>query len=811
MKELCLFAKSKGVTVVAALGLESYSNRNFWLMAQLIDKIMLSYDETPPPPTMQHSSSSRRLSIQSSPVATVAFTIVGEREGGVDSGERCDGLRSETGSSETPWTYSKRFKQWAEEHLSYNIDPRGVRQRAMVHGYPVMDIVDLIGEVFHEVIPHPNPALETINKKQKQLLLKTFLVRTLKVAFQGRHRILLVENLCRSDIGSATVINDFIGSAESAFGVMTYRGDALKHEIFRGIRVNSYSTVLPPLKQRHSAELVAAILGPLYRAVLSKEMLTRIYLRTNGNPSLIEALTLALLPEIEKGTIPSIEDVRTPGQQSIVQKFDRLDAPLQLLLKTAAAVGQVFSLNALIDVYKSLAKKESRLGNLEEAMLSGRDVTLSGRGDLMPEGGELDHLEMRLQSPSVTMIGTDHLQLHLDELVDQGLLVATAFKQMTRAVSLPCHRLSVRQSWQEATPRITSLMIPLNLKDGFEDEDVDTPEIDALPWIDARGNKRRGWFMIEDNNKKQTDVDGSSKTPPIPICATPTRDRSHHTTISSPSILVPRKSNNQYFRFAHPSIQSKLLLSVFYFLLPVDLLVLTAFLFCFYPLFLTPFCILVFILFEGTVYSLSLDLDRMPVHEAIISHLMRNFPDCPGVEETCLQHARKLKNNQVSLKWLMQCALSTKETHRYAFFIQHATHLLSMLVKSENGMEAELDLQVFQLVASFNATRTHHNSPLRLYCYEMGQRELPTWRSVSGDDDDWLYTGQLPSHDPYHALSLALSHTPSHPLTHPLPHTLSTSPHILCHIPCHTLSHPGTLPHILCHPLTPSAPPLTPL
>ena len=675
MKELGLYAKSNGVTVVAALCLESYSKRDYWVMAQVIDKIMISYEETSAVPP---SSSSR----------------------------------GETGSSEASWSYSKRFKQWAEEHLGFLIDPRGVRQRAMVHGYPVMEIVDLIGEVFHEVIPTPNPALETLPKKQKQLLLKTFLVRTLKVAFQERQRILLIDNLCRSDIASATVLNDFIGSAESAFGVMTYRGDAQKHEIFRGIRGNSYSTVLPPLKQRHSAELVAAILGPLYRAVLSKEMMTRVYQRTNGNPSLIEALTLAFLPDLEKGTVPSIEDIRTPGQQSIVQQFDRLDAPLQLLLKTAAAIGQVFSLNALIDVYTSMGKKGSRFGNMEDAVQS-------GRGDLLPEGGELDQREMRLCSPSLSTSGTEHLQLHLDELVDQGLLVVSTFKQLARqTASRPVNRLSSRLSWNGHV--ITPLMIPPTTNEGVEDEDVDTPEVDALPWVDARGNKRRGWVMVEDINKKQADPEGSSKTPLLPVCATPTRDRMHY-TFSSPTVET-RKTNNQYFRFAHPSIQSKC---------PLFPLCCGSLVFFFNGL----FCFL-FVL--GTVYSLSLDLDRQPVHEAVISHLTRRFSDCPGVEETCLQHARKLKNDQATLSWLMQCALSTRETYRYALFIQHATQLLSMLVKNEHGMEAELDLSLFQLVASYKASRTLAEGP-SLYGYELGRRQLPAWKGGS-DDDEWFYT-----------------------------------------------------------------------
>ena len=345
---------------------------------------------------------------------------------------------------------------------------RGNLQRTMIHGHPIADIVDLIGGVFHEVIPNAAQGIEAIDKKQKELLLKTMLVRVLKVVFDHRHRVFLLENLCKADAASAAVVSDFIGSSEVAFGIVTFRpNQSLDSEsgVIRGIRSNAYVVSLAPLKARQAVELVANILGPLYRSFLSKENVARIYSRTQGNPGLLEALAKALLSELENGRMPTIDDLRTPGQHSIIQKIDLIDPPSQLLLKTAAAVGIVFSLRAIQSVYSAMG---------------------------------FDSL---------------HLPLNIDRLVDLGLFTAADFKPVS---STMC-------------------------RDQADDEFIDTPDIgaQALPWYDARGSRRRGIAAIN--------VDARKKSP-----TTPESRRRVSVGGEEPSTV-----KNTFFRFSHPSIQSK--------------------------------------------------------------------------------------------------------------------------------------------------------------------------------------------------------------------------------------------------------------
>ena len=58
----------------------------------------------------------------------------------------------------------------------------------------------------------------------------------------------------------------------------------------------------------------------------------------------------------------------------------------------------------------------------------------------------------------------------------------------------------------------------------------------------------------------------------------------------------------------------------------------------------------------GTAYSLSLQLDRVPVHAATIEYLTSNFGLSPGVEEACLYHSLHLNEPGQKLSWLLKCA-----------------------------------------------------------------------------------------------------------------------------------------------------------
>ena len=227
-KQILINAISKGARVIAALSLESYSKSDYSMIAQLVEKIMVVYEEEK---IIEERASARRnlkKSMDFSPLKVLtALSNISEAthsppgsaprtpNGGsfvANSGNSGITIDPATGVAHA-WSRSARFKHWAEENLAYSVNPRGALQKAMIHGYLVTDIVDLIGDVFHEVIPNINPVVESVNRKQRQLLLKTLLVRVLKTTFADRRRILLVENLCKSDIASATVVSDFIGSS----------------------------------------------------------------------------------------------------------------------------------------------------------------------------------------------------------------------------------------------------------------------------------------------------------------------------------------------------------------------------------------------------------------------------------------------------------------------------------------------------------------------------------------------------------------------------------------------------------------------
>ena len=466
-EEVVRFASSRGACIIAALCLESYSKRSYWLIAQLLERIMTVCDLEAADKTSAAASSGGKSQI--SPASSTVAPL--RRPSSVYTPPAAAGAAAADADATTgSWTRSRRFKEWAAEHLAYTASPRGNLLRTMIHGYPITDIVDLIGGVFHEVIPNASSAIETISKKQKDLLLKTMLVRVLKVAFAHRHRIFLLENLCKADIASAAVISDFMGSSEVAFGIITFRRDSVEYEsgVIRGIRSNAYVVSLAPLKARQAVELVANILGPLFRSFLSKENIARIYSRTQGNPGLLEALANALLSELENGRMPTIDNLRTPGQQSIIQKVDLVDPPLQLLLKTAAAIGIVFSLRGLQSVYNAMG------------------------------------------------FASDELPLNIDRLVDLGLFVAVDFKPVSCTM----------------------------LTDDVDDKFVDTPEIgaQALPWYDARGMRRRGIATISaDARKRGPTTPDSRKRVPVPAAVGD----------EAPTM------KNTFFRFSHPSIQSK--------------------------------------------------------------------------------------------------------------------------------------------------------------------------------------------------------------------------------------------------------------
>ena len=683
--------------------------------------------------------------------------------GGSFSGSNGISIDPVTGVAHS-WSRSARFKQWAEENLAYSVNPRGALQKAMIHGYLVTDIVDLIGDVFHEIIPNINPVVEAVNRKQRQLLLKTLLVRVMKTAFADRRRILLIENLDKSDIASATVISDFIGSSgnppssyrihlprnltflfplptkEIAFGVITYRprppeSRTLEHEVFSGIRSNAYTIALPSLTMRQVAELSAHILGPLYRSYLNRETISRIYSRTQGNPGLSVGLIQALLLELEEGRSPTIENLRTPGQQSIVQRFDLLEPPMQLLLKTAAVVGMVFSLHALRYIYEALAANNDLAGDGtdEHPMIftSRRRTMIEAARRSITEGINIQLEIATLQASQIETaiqlsandfsakrdamgFGASLLPLNLDKMVDVGLFEVTDFVEVT-----PIHHKRNGASNSSYTLDVPFEYPGGDLDNAYDENEqsgiTDTPEISAqsMVWQDARGNKRRGWFSIAKDSKealkeKTTETRKSTKErgghspaemhPNGTNKATRLTQRRGGAVTDSYGVMSVRPGKD-FFRFSHPSIQT-------------------------------------------TAYALSLELDRVPVHAAIIDYLSLHFKHCPGLEEACLHHALHLKDSLETLFWLSRCAVAARDTKRHTLFIQRTTQLLSFLIRGESRLEMDLDGEAFKMCRSYNNKFTGNGKVTEptICIYDNENREPPSWTTPTDSDDGWLLT-----------------------------------------------------------------------
>jgi hypothetical protein len=114
-------------------------------------------------------------------------------------------------------------------------------------------------------------------------------------------------------------------------------------------------------------------------------------------------------------------------------------------------------------------------------------------------------------------------------------------------------------------------------------ESSDSPEIGihSMHWHDARGTLRRGWAVIA-IAKEMSGTDPCDSPRLIPAAG-------DEGLVSECRISPPSSCN--FYKFSHPSIQS-------------------------------------------TAYSLSLQLDRVPVHAATMDYLSRNFKLSPGVEET---------------------------------------------------------------------------------------------------------------------------------------------------------------------------------
>ena len=758
-------SKYRGLRVVSVTGSESNSSTAYSLLSNILDQVMnfnrkkeisSGKEETSPSPLSSFKESTEQSvtpatpSTPLSPLSPLSPNlndyINRARRSFPDrfSGADLDKLVN-------PKTH--RFKEWIAELMvpppiekptstltssvanlsststtGVSVSARGNARMnlSVIHGYPVMDLVHVVKEIFQEEIDSnwmTASSRPTLTPRMHQLLLKTLIMRALQAAF-AEGVVLIVDNLQWCDLPSAIALTDFISSADYGFGVLCYRSTIATREneiqVFSTLRRVCYCIPLPPLKGIEVSELVYHIVSAQHHSAVTKEKISRILIRTQGNPGLIEILVIAFRDELNRGLNPNIEDIRTPvrftvynfamfsyhhnhntalhtchqrtyaapqhlvpsfqtlymqstscvfpflifmhsscahffmlffmqlfsctsfhsffsctssvhsfsrtlfalfvmrffscnsqGQQSVVQKFDALDANLQLLLKTAATIGNVFSVAALRKIYDTLAltamltsqvspserEKERSSSMVSTSTSNTTSATNSVTNSVRAKSFSCSSGGQSRASAASEMYQRNNFEADISKLVELGLFSPHIFHRIapytwpTNTVKDKVSSIEKRERGKEVRSKV------------FMTECMDTPEIGihSMPWHDARGVLRRGWAAVED---AKDHVRESSKEPEL--ITAHISDRGSTDSKESPH------RDHQYYKFSHPSIQS-------------------------------------------TAYSLSLQLDRVPVHAATILYLSTKFNQSPGVEETCLYHAMHLKDMREILSWSFKC------------------------------------------------------------------------------------------------------------------------------------------------------------
>jgi predicted ATPase len=341
-------SKKRNLRVISVTGSESSSNTDYWLLSNIIDQVMTMHErskrkisEVEKPIFKKKMSNFSMMSlpatdIGSSPTSSVSspsskYTF--SPDFGRNSMRRdtlsCtspDDLQRSTGSK------TSRFRDFVSDLLLKQNDEvveadNTTNSMSVIHGFPVMDLLYLIGDVFREGIESSSPS---VTPRMHQLLLKALITRCLQIAFQDDLTVLVADNMQWCDIPSAAALVDLIGCVDSGFGVLCYRSTLISREsekkVFSTLRGMCYSVPLPPLKSPDVAELVRHIVGSEHQSAVTKEMITRILARTQGNPGLIEVLVTAFRGEADKGLNPNIEDIRTPvSELHIVTAFNLTD------------------------------------------------------------------------------------------------------------------------------------------------------------------------------------------------------------------------------------------------------------------------------------------------------------------------------------------------------------------------------------------------------------------------------------------------------------------------------------------------------
>ena len=565
---------------------------------------------------------------------------------------------------------TERFREWVKELLPTNLEGARVvpvegqedtevedndqaesawKDLEVIHGYPVLDLVHLVGEVFCDADYDAFMATDClkVNRRMQDLLLRTLLIRTLKAACERHPTVILVDNLQWSDEQSALALHEFIASSDKGFGICCYRSTEASREVenhvFSSIRNACYRVDLPPLKVTEVAELAFHVIGSSHRSILTKEKLSRILTRTQGVPGLVESLVSTLRDELERGSNPNIDDIRIPVrillvlsfhchrefkrlfylfillsedlfikvfflfdflalqcQQSILQKFDALDVNLQLLLKTAAAIGTIFSVAALRKIYDTLAfnallaqseVEKRRSTSFDKSIHDSINGSVSSISTPRQRSGTIIRYPPQSPRRSDSFSPSSHSTITGHRSSSNSPHTSASGPEASLLSFARSLSVSANVS-QKSLPRLSSTyeMFQRNCIESDIDKlvelgmfsphdfigvkvlkktlgnqreiltcDVDTPEIGlhASTWRDARGLSRRGWAAISSTSENESGWSVSTSS-------TPTHDARDENDISTGPdatlteiFLTASPQTSKYFKFSHPSIQSK--------------------------------------------------------------------------------------------------------------------------------------------------------------------------------------------------------------------------------------------------------------
>jgi class 3 adenylate cyclase len=208
-----------------------------------------------------------------------------------------------------------------------------------------------LGQLFPQLAAHDAAPLG--DPAQAKLRLFEAVVALLNIAARERGLLLVVDDVHWADAATRELLDHLVRRLTSirSLLVLTYRSDELdrRHPLAPLVQTWRRSgavevVTLPPLDERDTTEMLAAILDDENRAREYRDLL---YTRAEGNPFVLEEMLKEALEHSE-----SAERLRVPEtvRDTILLRFGRLDVDASRVLEAAAVLGRTFDYATLVAV-----------------------------------------------------------------------------------------------------------------------------------------------------------------------------------------------------------------------------------------------------------------------------------------------------------------------------------------------------------------------------------------------------------------------------------------------------------------------------